>query len=166
MVNFFFMKKAVSLIAALALLGCASTDEETTTIMKEEVKYVDVVKEGEIDTASIKAFNDLSKQYPIYFAFNSDKIVNKDIISSYAKAINKIDSNALIEVNAYCDERGSDQYNYDLGVKRALAVKEALEAAGVKNSIDTAVSHGKRDYDKSLGLAKNRKAVLVASVNK
>ncbi|MBQ7537316.1 MAG: OmpA family protein [Rickettsiales bacterium] len=160
------MKKAVSLVAALALLGCASTDEETTTVMKEEVKYVDVVKEGEIDTASIKAFNELSQQYPIYFAFNSDKIVNPDIIDSYAKAINKIDKNALIEVNAYCDERGSEQYNYDLGAKRALAVKEAFEAAGINNRIDTAVSHGKRDYDKSLGFAKNRKAILVASVNK
>ena len=39
------MKKAVSLLAALALLGCASNEEETTTIMKEEVKYVDVVKD-------------------------------------------------------------------------------------------------------------------------
>ena len=159
------MKKAVSLLAALALMGCASTDEETTTIMKEEIKYVDVVKEGEIDTASIDAFNAFAKANPIYFDNNSAKIKNPSLIKKYAEKLKSIDSNALVVANAYCDKNGTDEYNKDLGVRRAIAVKEALEAQGLSR-IDTAVSHGKEKFDKALGLAGNRRVDLFASVNK
>lgn len=160
------MKKAVSLLAALALLGCASNEEETTTIMKEEVKYVDVVKEGEIDTASIDAFNAFAKANPIYFDNNSAKIKNPSLIKKYAEKLKSVDSNALVVANAYCDKNGSAEYNKDLGVRRAVAVKEALEEAGIGSRIDTAVSHGKEQFDKSLGLAGNRRVDLFASVNK
>jgi peptidoglycan-associated lipoprotein len=41
---------------------------------------------------------------------------------------------AAVEIEGHCDERGTDQYNYSLGERRALAVREELILAGVDGS--------------------------------
>jgi hypothetical protein len=48
-----------------------------------------------------------------------------------------------IRVEGYCDERGSAEYNLALGDRRAVAVKEYLEALGVGASRIRTVSLGK-----------------------
>lgn len=48
-----------------------------------------------------------------------------------------------IRVEGYCDERGSAEYNLALGDRRAVAVKEYLEALGVGASRIQTVSLGK-----------------------
>jgi peptidoglycan-associated lipoprotein len=72
--------------------------------------------------------------------------------------------NALL-VEGHCDERGTDQYNYSLGERRALSVREALIAAGADGSRITTRTYGK---DKKIALgndeashAKNRRGEFV-----
>lgn len=50
--------------------------------------------------------------------------------------------NRKIQIQGYCDEWGTDQYNYALGLKRAKTVKDALVRKGVSASRLTMISYG------------------------
>jgi peptidoglycan-associated lipoprotein len=66
----------------------------------------------------------------------------KDIISrdaAYLIAHPEI----TITLAGYADERGTDQYNIDLGLKRALEVRKALAAKGVDMGRMNVLSYGK-----------------------
>ena len=51
-------------------------------------------------------------------------------------------SNLKIKLEGNCDEWGSDEYNYALGLKRAKATKDALIADGIDESKIVMVSFG------------------------
>ncbi len=64
---------------------------------------------------------------------------------------NKIASNASvagsaggskIKIEGNCDEFGTDEYNYALGLKRAKAVKDGIAAQGIDTSMMVIVSFG------------------------
>ena len=48
----------------------------------------------------------------------------------------------MIKLEGNCDEWGSDEYNYALGLRRANAVKAAMTAQGVSADRITMVSYG------------------------
>jgi peptidoglycan-associated lipoprotein len=52
-------------------------------------------------------------------------------------------SNAKIEVEGHCDERGTAEYNLALGAKRAQAAKDYLTSLGVPASRLSTISYGK-----------------------
>jgi len=47
-----------------------------------------------------------------------------------------------VKLEGNCDEFGTDEYNYALGLKRAKAVKESLEARGIRSGQIVIVSYG------------------------
>jgi peptidoglycan-associated lipoprotein len=49
---------------------------------------------------------------------------------------------AKIKIEGNCDEFGTDEYNYALGLKRAKAVKDSLVAQGITSSKMIMVSFG------------------------
>ena len=49
---------------------------------------------------------------------------------------------AKIKIEGNCDEFGTDEYNYALGLKRAKAVKDSIAAQGVNTSSMVIVSFG------------------------
>lgn len=102
------------------------TTEEPKTLVQTELKT-----------------NPLAGVESIYFDFDSvildeeakaDIKVNSDII-------NLGDKNMSIRIEGNADSRGSDEYNYALGLKRAEAVKTRLISEGVTNKLDV-VSYG------------------------
>jgi peptidoglycan-associated lipoprotein len=48
-----------------------------------------------------------------------------------------------VEIEGHCDERGTDQYNYSLGERRALALREVLISDGVDGSRVLTKSYGR-----------------------
>ena len=79
---------------------------------------------------------------PIYFAFNKYVVSDRELdkIDEDARVINS--KNPIsIKLEGNCDEWGTDEYNYALGLKRAKSVKEALKASGVKVPMNV-VSYG------------------------
>ena len=48
----------------------------------------------------------------------------------------------LVRIEGNTDEWGTDEYNYALGLKRAVAVRDALVAKGVSRSKTVLISYG------------------------
>jgi len=83
----------------------------------------------------------------VHFAFDKYKLSDEMREVSTAN-YNKIDettqsySDVKIKLEGNCDEWGSDEYNYALGLKRAKAAKDALIADGVEKQKIVMVSFG------------------------
>jgi peptidoglycan-associated lipoprotein len=102
----------------------------------------------------------------VFFEYNSDKLSNKgkEILDSQAKWL-KDNSDARITVEGHCDQRGSKEFNYTLGKKRAVAAKKYLTEQGVNSSKIRVVTYGKdRPAVQGEGeevWSKNRRAIIV-----
>lgn len=79
----------------------------------------------------------------VYFGFDQYNISPEmeRYISKNAGVANSA-GGRKIKIEGNCDEFGSDEYNYALGLKRAKAVKDALAMQGVPSSQMVMVSYG------------------------
>jgi peptidoglycan-associated lipoprotein len=80
----------------------------------------------------------------VYFDFDQFNI-REDMqsnVSTDASVANNQAKNYTIKLEGNCDEWGSDEYNFALGLKRAEAVKKAMAAEGVDTGRITMVSYG------------------------
>jgi peptidoglycan-associated lipoprotein len=80
----------------------------------------------------------------VYFAFDSAAVLSKEqnkliIVSEKLKS----DPSAKLLIEGHCDERGTEEYNRALGERRALALREALAAAGIDSNNVRTISYGK-----------------------
>lgn len=81
------------------------------------------------------------KLQSIYFG------VNSFLLSDAAKAmvldnVKQVREHNIVRLEGNCDERGSDEFNVALGLKRTNAVKEFLQANGLKVKTIESVSLG------------------------
>lgn len=162
------MKKqylVLSLAAMLLFVGCGSKEPVVDeTASQKEVKSVqddtanaatsssdDATITGESDAASSKDANELhmesveGKVESVYFDF--DKFfIRADMqekVENNAKVLTHKDSKGYrISIEGNCDEWGTDEYNYALGLKRASSAKKALVGQGVDAQRITLVSYG------------------------
>jgi outer membrane protein OmpA-like peptidoglycan-associated protein len=78
-------------------------------------------------------------------------------------------SRATVNLEGYCDDVGTDAYNFALAWKRAEAVKQALVADGIDSKKMTISSHGKMESPCQKGdeacREKNRRVHLLAIQN-
>ncbi len=78
----------------------------------------------------------------VYFDFGDYSISGEMQGKITANAGRAVQSSGKIKIEGNCDEFGTDEYNYALGLKRAKAVKDAMEAEGVEGSKMVIVSYG------------------------
>jgi len=154
------MKNVLVMSAAVALLvfsGCSSKDSSidpydngvvvksddttptnTETIVGEEV-IVDATDSNEMTMSALE-----SRMQTVTFAFDKFNITPEmqDRVDANS-ALAKTDAQSYaIKLEGNCDEWGSDEYNYALGLKRANAVKSTMIKDGVDASRITMVSYG------------------------
>ncbi len=85
------------------------------------------------------------KLKPVYFDFDKYNIRPdmKSVVENSAEIFNSDEAQKLsIKIEGNCDEWGTDEYNYALGLKRAKSVKDELSALGVASDRMMVVSYG------------------------
>ena len=149
--------KNLNLIVASALVmllvgGCAdnnnvevggssntNTNEKASASADAELSFINIV------TSSVNGQDVALKS--VHFAFDkyslSDTMrkIEKDNYAVISPIANE-NSNLKIKIEGNCDEWGTDEYNYALGLKRAKIVKDALVSDGISASKITLVSFG------------------------
>jgi len=93
--------------------------------------------------ANVANFNSSSDGFQsIYFGFGDYGIsaAMENHIATNTEVVNR--SNSKIKIEGNCDEFGTDEYNYALGLKRAKAVKDSIVAQGVDANRMVIISYG------------------------
>ncbi|MCH5322382.1 MAG: OmpA family protein [Helicobacter sp.] len=145
------MKKLLvlsSLAAALLVTGCSvkTTDMQTQTSGTE--RYGTQPFNGSRDNfVSVEDRIDYIEAYlqNVFFDFDKFNIRPdmKGVIDNDAMVLTSIAASPLTtRIEGNTDEWGTDEYNYALGLKRAVAVRDALVAKGVSQSKIILVSYG------------------------
>lgn len=104
----------------------------------------------------------------VYFTTDSTEL-NADSASLIAKQAQWLLAHPSykILVEGHADERGTREYNFALGLRRALSVADALKKDGVQKQNIRVVSYGKERpvllCDNISCWSKNRRAVIVIS---
>jgi peptidoglycan-associated lipoprotein len=118
-------------------------DLTDTTVLK--------VTEDSIDTNEDKVEEKLNQNLGVALSkevvhFDFDKYnIRADqmpIVESVANLLKDAKGNFTVRIEGNCDEWGSDEYNYALGLKRANTVKKALIDLGVDANKLTIISYG------------------------
>jgi len=81
----------------------------------------------------------------VYFDFDKYNIKKSQWpkVEKLAKILESNKKNYTIRIEGNCDEWGTEEYNYALGLKRANSVKNALIKLGVDPKKLTLISYGK-----------------------
>jgi len=103
----------------------------------------------------------------VHFATNSATL-NSSAVSILNNAVRKMNAHpsANFTIEGHTDSRASDEYNYDLSIRRANAVKDYLVSQGVSASSLSVRGNGESDpvasNDTSEGRAANRRVDIFA----
>jgi peptidoglycan-associated lipoprotein len=99
----------------------------------------------------------------VHFGFNSSELTatTKATLRSDAQALIQ-DPKATVQIQGYCDDRGSANYNMALGERRADAVRAYMHDLGISPNRISVISFGKEDpidpAHSEVAYAKNRRA--------
>ena len=130
-------------VAVLVLTGCSQKSPEVD-MTKSTADTQSSVDDGMSALQKLIASLEANSKV-IYFDFDKYNI-RKDQqsnIDANAALFNSAEAkNFSIKVEGNCDEFGTDEYNYALGLKRAKSVKDGLVAKGINADRVSVVSYG------------------------
>jgi len=146
---------ASTAISLLFLTGCGQPAPDLDDLEKRKNNISDASKfENEtvtIDENSYGSQNDTNTGnnsssdgfQSVYFAFG-DYSISLDMEENIAANVNNANSTggSKIKIEGNCDEFGTDEYNYALGLKRAKAVKDSMVSKGINAGRIVMVSLG------------------------
>lgn len=99
----------------------------------------------------------------VYFDFDRSELTEKakELLAQVAELLLK-EKRFTITIEGHTDARGTEDYNFTLGAKRAMKVKEFLVAYGIDGSRMESVSYGKEapkaQGDSEEAYSQNRRA--------
>lgn len=143
-----------TLIAILGLSGCTTKEPvveekpiETITVVPETVSETTAAEESAvaIDLSPKVNLNELQGKIET-INFDFDKYDIRPDMEAHVIANSEIANGEAadykIRLEGNCDNWGSDEYNYALGLRRANAVKAAMIAEGVSEARISMISYG------------------------
>lgn len=122
-------------VVALLMSGCSKKNPEVDSASSM----------SDADRLAALASKIQSEVGSVYFDFDKFNIKadQQNTINNNAALFNQAGAEALnVKVEGNCDEWGTDEYNYALGLKRAKSAKDALIAQGVAADRVSVVSYG------------------------
>ena len=141
----------ITTLATLIFSGCAQNAPDApgannvsgTDAISGDTVSINENNYGNKNTNANGNYNSSSDGFrSIYFAFG-DYTISPSMETNMNTNIQVATSaGAKIKIEGNCDEFGTDEYNYALGLKRAKAVKDSLIAQGVASSKMIMVSFG------------------------
>ena len=123
--------------AALMVAGCSKKEPEVA--VQDSQTMTDAERLAQL------ASQIQNQVQNVYFDFDKYSVTPamKSVVASNAALFNQSGADALqVKVEGNCDEWGTDEYNYALGLKRAKSVKDALVSEGVNADRISVVSYG------------------------
>ncbi len=131
---------------ALVLTACKSTPTDLShtgnPTSKQETAAEHAVGEKD-DGRPYKIYGAYLSNRQIYFDYDKDILDTqyKNLIAVHAKYLLSHPQSKIL-LQGHSDERGTPAYNKDLGMRRAVAVRNAFNAQGVKNAQLETLSYG------------------------
>ncbi|MBX6324237.1 MAG: peptidoglycan-associated lipoprotein Pal [Rhodospirillaceae bacterium] len=162
---------AIAFAAALALVGCKSTPEQTAATTGTGTQATGTAPAGTgAETAAVtpgtKQDFTVNVGDTVYFGFDRYDLTPEAQAQLQKQAAwLKTYPNVSVIIEGHCDERGTREYNLALGERRANAVRDYLIALGIAPNRLQTISYGKERpaviaFDEA-GYALNRRAVTV-----
>ena len=151
-----------SVVAALLIFGGCSThtpsiDKEnkqtaqeidglgnTTLNSENDMSETSGMGESSAMNVNITMSDIESKLLPVYFDYDKFNLTSKmqAQVTKESQMANSLAKSYNIKLEGNCDEWGSDEYNFALGLRRSNTVKKALMAEGVEGSRISMISYG------------------------
>jgi len=128
-----------------------ASNEEKANIVGAGVESENAAREGQVAvneeaTSAEDAQQQVADISEVKIYFDFDKFNIRDDMREYidisSQKIDELPDGTIIKIEGNCDEWGTDEYNYALGLKRAKSVKEALKANGVHGKKMKLISYG------------------------
>jgi len=142
--------------------GTATVEHVTTTVHEpDSLSSLEAVRRGQVPSTSPS-----SPLGEIYFDFDRYDLRAdaRKTLGAHADWL-KANPSAQVEIEGHCDERGSNEYNIALGIKRAQTTKEYLVSLGIAATRLLTISYGEelpdcREYTEECW-QRNRRARFV-----
>jgi peptidoglycan-associated lipoprotein len=170
-----FIDKVVFYVGLSFFMGCsqqtASKPQEATTPQKVEAKQSSKAPPTKTQTSSLEALQkgtlgkgtEMGPLKDVNFDFDRYDLRPdaREILKGHAAWL-KANPQSRVEVEGYCDERGTSGYNLALGAKRAESAKRYLIDLEISPSTLSTISYGEelplcREQNEACW-AKNRRA--------
>jgi len=122
----------------------ATTENETVNTQNAVVEEQTISEGTKISVSADQKFAKDLADVVIYFDFDKYNIKASEWpkVEKLAELIKNNPVNYTVRIEGNCDEWGTEEYNYALGLKRANAVKNALIKLGVDPKKLTIISYG------------------------
>ena len=123
------------------------TSGEEVSDTASEAKQADRKVEDEtVETARPEEPSLESLIYPVYFALDEYQLSEEDTLrlTSLAEQMLRPENSHLrLRIEGHCDDRGTREYNFALGERRAASVARFLKIKGLEASRIHTISYGK-----------------------
>ena len=144
--------RSLSVLAAVALLAACSANDETTTISDGTGSVAPATTETTgVETSALPTLSEESEAWfvqnvgdRVFFAFDSYALTDeaRRTLELQAAYLKRFPSKTIV-VEGHADERGTREYNFALGERRANSVKDYISALGIAPGRVNTISYGK-----------------------
>jgi OOP family OmpA-OmpF porin len=140
---------------------------EPTTVQAETVSQKEAIAYDSVPQPAVQPQVVIPDNLVIYFAydesdFTPDAATNKFLDESNAYLNQNLQ--ARLHITGHADAKGTDQYNQELGLRRAQSVQKYFESKGMPANKIVTESKGEKepadDNNTTAGRANNRRTVL------
>ena len=134
-------------VSSEAADNAPDTSGEAVSDTASEAKHADQKVEDEtVETARPEEPSLESLIYPVYFALDEYQLSEEDklrLTSLAEQMLQPENSHLRLRIEGHCDDRGTREYNFALGERRAASVARFLKIKGLEASRIHTISYGK-----------------------